>query len=275
MRPAIAWWPTCCTNSAIACRPIARRFEGRATQTGLPSSSLSIPKSRRPCGLGSRSSLSMPKRRSWSGISRMLDGSGNRRGHRCPYGSMISLSQHSAASPPMASTTSPTTRAGSTWERTTTRRLRGRKYSSVVVCDGQATYPQAKTLLITADSGGSNGSRVRLWKRALQQFADETGLEIAVCHFPPGTSKWNKIEHRLFSFISQNWRGKPLVSHEVIVNLIAATTTKTGLTAVCALDQNSYPAGVKVSKQDMAALQLQRDAFHGEWNYTILPRLQS
>jgi Rhodopirellula transposase DDE domain len=140
---------------------------------------------------------------------------------------------------------------------------------------GQVTYPQAKTLLITADGGGSNGSRVRLWKRALQQFADETRLEIAVCHFPPGTSKWNKIEHRLFSFISQNWRGKPLVSHEVIVNLIAATTTKTGLTVVCALDQNAYPAGVKVSKKDMAGLHLQRDAFHGEWNYTLLPRLQN
>jgi transposase len=140
---------------------------------------------------------------------------------------------------------------------------------------GKATYPQAKTLLITADGGGSNGSRVRLWKRALQQFADETGLEIAVCHFPPGTSKWNKIEHRLFSFISQNWRGKPLVSHEVIVNLIAATTTQKGLTVVCALDQNSYPAGVKVSKKDMENLKLQRDAFHGEWNYTILPRPQS
>jgi transposase len=140
---------------------------------------------------------------------------------------------------------------------------------------GQATYPQAKTLLITADGGGSNGSRVRLWKRALQQLADETGLEIAVCHFPPGTSKWNKIEHRLFSFISQNWRGKPLVSHEVIVNLIAATTTKTGLTVVCALDQNAYPAGGKVSKKDREGLHLQRDAFHGEWNYTLLPRLQS
>ena len=101
---------------------------------------------------------------------------------------------------------------------------------------GRATYPQAKTLLITADGGGSNGSRVRLWKRALQQLADETGLEITVCHFPPGTSKWNKIEHRLFSFISQNWRGKPLVSHEVIVNLIAATTTKTGLTCVLYMD---------------------------------------
>jgi DNA-binding phage protein len=139
---------------------------------------------------------------------------------------------------------------------------------------GQSAYPQARTLLITADGGGSNGSRVRLWKLELQQFADETGLEIAVSHFPPGTSKWNKIEHRLFSFISQNWRGKPLVSHEVIVNLIAATTTTTGLTVVCQLDQNTYPAGVKVSQKAMDEIHLQRDTFHGEWNYTILPSQQ-
>jgi Rhodopirellula transposase DDE domain len=139
---------------------------------------------------------------------------------------------------------------------------------------GQSAYPQARTVLITADGGGSNGSRVRLWKLELQRLADETGLEIAVSHFPPGTSKWNKIEHRLFSFISQNWRGKPLVSHEVIVNLIAATTTTTGLTVVCQLDQNTSPAGVKVSQKAMEELHLQRDTFHGEWNYTILPSQQ-
>jgi DNA-binding phage protein len=136
---------------------------------------------------------------------------------------------------------------------------------------GQPAYPHARTLLITADGGGSNGSRVRLWKLELQQLANKTGLEIAVCHFPPGTSKWNKIEHRLFSFISQNWRGKPLVSHEVIVNLIAATTTQTGLKVVCQLDQNAYPAGLKVSKKAMEEINLRRDPFHGEWNYTILP----
>ena len=136
---------------------------------------------------------------------------------------------------------------------------------------GRPAYPQARRLLITADGGGSNGSRVRLWKLELQRLADETGLEVAVCHFPPGTSKWNKIEHRLFSFISQNWRGKPLVSHEVIVNLIAATTTTTGLQVVCQLDQNAYPAGVKVSKKAMEEINLRRDTFHGEWNYTILP----
>jgi hypothetical protein len=136
---------------------------------------------------------------------------------------------------------------------------------------GHPAYPHARTVLITADGGGSNGSRVRLWQLALQQLANETGVEIAVCHFPPGTSKWNKIEHRLFSFISQNWRGKPLVSHEVLVNLIAATTTQTGLKVVCQLDQNASPAGLKVSKKAMEEINLRRDTFHGEWNYTILP----
>ena len=137
---------------------------------------------------------------------------------------------------------------------------------------GQAAYPQAKRLLITADAGGSNGSRPRLWKLELQKLADETGLRIAVCHFPPGTSKWNKIEHRLFSYISQNWRGKPLISHEVIVNLIAATTTRTGLQVHAELDTGSYPTGIKITHQQMAALKLRRDKFHGEWNYTLLPR---
>jgi transposase len=140
---------------------------------------------------------------------------------------------------------------------------------------GRAQYPEAKRLLITADGGGSNGSRVRLWKLELQRLASETGLRISVCHFPPGTSKWNKIEHRLFSFISQNWRGRPLVSHEVVVNLIAATTTETGLKVACELDRNSYPSGIKVSKQDMAGISLRKDKFHGEWNYTILPQSRS
>jgi transposase len=137
---------------------------------------------------------------------------------------------------------------------------------------GSHSYPQAKRLLITADSGGSNGARVRLWKWELQKLATETGLEISVCHFPPGTSKWNKIEHRLFSFISQNWRGKPLISHEVIINLIAATTTATGLEVKSKLDSNLYPAGLKVSDQQMAQLQLRRDKFHGDWNYSLLPK---
>ena len=128
---------------------------------------------------------------------------------------------------------------------------------------GQQSYPQATELLITADSGGSNGSRVRLWKVELQRLADETGLELRVCHLPPGTSKWNKIEHRLFSFISQNWRGKPLVSHQVIVDLIAATSTKTGLKVRAQIDSNLYPSGLKVSDKQVAALHIERDAFHG------------
>jgi hypothetical protein len=137
---------------------------------------------------------------------------------------------------------------------------------------GRRSHPQATRLLITADSGGSNGARVRLWKWELQQLADETGLEIAVCHFPPGTSKWNKIEHRLFSFISQNWRGKPLISHQVIIDLIAATTTTTGLTVKSKIDTNIYEPGLRVSDQQMAELQLRREKFHGDWNYKLLPR---
>ena len=137
---------------------------------------------------------------------------------------------------------------------------------------GQPLYPAAHQLLITADGGGSNGSRLRLWKVELQKLADETGLEIAVCHLPPGTSKWNKIEHRLFSYISQNWRGKPLISHEVIVNLIAATTTNPGLKVRCQLDTQSYPTGTVVSDDELAQVNLQPDDFHGEWNYAISPR---
>lgn len=136
---------------------------------------------------------------------------------------------------------------------------------------GRDRYPKAKRLLITADSGGSNGYRIRLWKLELQELAKETGLTISVSHFPPGTSKWNKIEHRLFSFITQNWRGKPLVSHEVIVNLIAATTTKEGLRVQCEIDANSYPKGIKVTDRQMQDINLDPDSFHGEWNYTISP----
>jgi len=137
---------------------------------------------------------------------------------------------------------------------------------------GRERYPGVGRLLITADGGGSNGSRVRGWKWELQQLADETGLAIRVCHLPPGTSKWNKIEHRLFSFISQNWRGRPLVSYAVILSLIAATTTTSGLTVESYLDRDTYELGRKVSDLEMASVRIERDAFHGEWNYTILPR---
>lgn len=137
---------------------------------------------------------------------------------------------------------------------------------------GKDLYPDAKQLMVTADGGGSNGYRIKLWKLELQKLADETGLSIQVSHFPPGTSKWNKIEHRLFSFISQNWRGKPLISHEVIVKLIAATSNKTGLKVECQLDTNIYPKAIKVSDKEMADIHIQRDSFHGEWNYTISPK---
>jgi hypothetical protein len=137
---------------------------------------------------------------------------------------------------------------------------------------GRKAYPRARSLLITADSGGSNGARVRLWKWELQKLADQMGLTIHVCHLPPGTSKWNKIEHRMFSFITQNWRGRPLLTHATIVNLIGATHTKTGLTVRCVLDRQQYPKEVKVSDEQMQMIRLEPDPFHGEWNYVLRPK---
>jgi hypothetical protein len=138
--------------------------------------------------------------------------------------------------------------------------------------EGRRLYPQTRDLLITADGGGSNGSRLRLWKLELQKLANETGLAIAVCHFPPGTSKWNKIEHRLFSFISSNWRGEPLRDYETIVQLIARTTTAKGLKVTCRLDRRKYPTGRKVTDEEMKRVNLERSTFHGDWNYTIRPQ---
>jgi Rhodopirellula transposase DDE domain len=137
--------------------------------------------------------------------------------------------------------------------------------------EGRSLYSQAQVLLITADGGGSNGSRLRLWKLELQKFADETNLSISVCHFPPGTSKWNKVEHRLFSFISSNWRGEPLRDYETIVHLIARTTTAKGLQVTCRLDRRKYPTGRKVTDQEIKRVNLKKNKFHGEWNYTIRP----
>jgi hypothetical protein len=142
---------------------------------------------------------------------------------------------------------------------------------------GQPTYPNAKRLLITADAGGSNGYRVRLWKTELAELATDIGVTITVCHYPPGTSKWNKIEHRLFSAITSNWRGRPLTSHQVVVELIGATTSRTGLTVHAEADTNSYPRGVKISDAQMAAIapQLKAAKFHGEWNYSVKPATAS
>ena len=137
---------------------------------------------------------------------------------------------------------------------------------------GQSRFPRARELLITADGGGSNSHRSRLWKVSLQELADELGMPLFVCHFPPGTSKWNKTEHRLFSFITKNWRARPLESLEVIVNLIANTTTRTGLIVKAALDTNPYPTKIKVTDEQLGHLRLKRHEFHGEWNYTFSPR---
>jgi len=140
------------------------------------------------------------------------------------------------------------------------------------LAQGRRAYSKARRLLITADAGGSNGSRLRLWKWELQRLADELRLPISVCHFPPGTSKWNKVEHRLFSFISSNWRGEPLADYTTVVNLIAKTTTTTGLTVSCRLDRRRYPTGRKISDEEWAKINLHRDDFHGDWNYSIRPR---
>jgi len=137
---------------------------------------------------------------------------------------------------------------------------------------GEQRFPRARELLITADGGGSNNSRSRLWKVSLQELADELEIRLCVCHFPPGTSKWNKIEHRLFSFITKNWRARPLVNLEVIVNLIASTTTRTGLIVKAALDTNRYPDKIKVTDEELRRVRVKRNEFHGEWNYTLLPR---
>jgi hypothetical protein len=141
--------------------------------------------------------------------------------------------------------------------------------------EGRRLYPNAKKILITADGGGSNGWRLRLWKLELQKFADQTALDIAVSHFPQGTSKWNKIEHRLFSFISSNWRGEPLRDYETIVNLIAGTTTAKGLTVTCRLDRRKYPTGREVSDEEMQRVNLEPNTFHGEWNYRIKPTVKT
>jgi Rhodopirellula transposase DDE domain len=140
---------------------------------------------------------------------------------------------------------------------------------------GRVVYPTAEELLIIADGGGSNGSRTRLWKRELQQLANDAGLKVAVCHFPPGTSKWNKIEHRMFAYITQNWRGRPLLTHEVIVNLIGRTTTQRGLKIKAELDTKAYEKGIKVSEKEMEGINLTRSEFHGEWNYQISPSIRA
>src|SRR5262249_49191784 len=137
--------------------------------------------------------------------------------------------------------------------------------------DGAAAYPKARRLLVTADAGGSNSYRGRLWKKELAALATETGLKITVCHFPPGTSKWNRVEHRLFAAISTNWAGQPLSSHEVVVNLIGATTDRSGLVVHAELDDHTYPQGVKVDDQEIDALNIEPHKFHGEWNYTVKP----
>jgi hypothetical protein len=139
---------------------------------------------------------------------------------------------------------------------------------------GKGSYPNATGLLINADSGGSNSAVSRLWKVEIQNFSDEIKIPITVCHFPPGTSKWNKIEHRMFSAISMNWRGRPLISHEVVVNLISSTTNKSGLKIECELDKNKYPKGIKITDEELSSVKISNHEVNGKYNYTIYPRLE-
>jgi len=264
---------SCCAAWGTACRPTARRSRGPSTPTATPSSATSTPPSSCSSAWASRSSASTPRRRSSSATSknggrewrpkgepelvRTHDFKDKQLGKAIPYG-IYDLADdtgwvnvgidHDTAQFAVAS-------IRSWWEHLGSRR-----------------YPDATTLTITADCGGSNGNRTRLWKTELQRLANLTGLAIQVCHFPPGTSKWNKIEHRLFSFISRNWRAKPLTSIEVIVSLIAATTSRTGLEVYARLDDGVYPDKQKVPDTELAAINITRDPFHPEWNYTIKPR---
>ena len=244
-----------------------------ATRTGMPNSSTSTGGSRRSRGRGSRWCRSMPRRRSWWANSATAAGSGNPRGSPRRWRSTTSSSKDLGKAIPYgiydqtANTGWVSVGIDHDTAEFAVETLR-RWWRNM----GSQVYPQAKQLLITADGGGSNGSRCRLWKVELQGLADETGLRISVCHFPPGTSKWNKIEHRMFCHITENWRGRPLVSREVVVNLIGHTTTKTGLAIQSELDEGNYPTGREVSDEQMEGLSIRRDKFHGEWNYTILPR---
>jgi hypothetical protein len=198
----------------------------------------------------------MPSTASWSASSRTPAGNGRAPGKAIPYG-VYDLARNEGWVSVGISRDTASFAAGSIgawWEQL-----------------GKPAYPHAKSLTITADSGGSNSARGRLWKLELQKLADRTGLQIVVCHFPRGTSKWNKIEHRLFSFISHNWRGKPLIDYATIINLIASTTTSTGLKVYARLDETDYPKGVTVSDAEMAKININRHDFHGDWNYTIAP----
>ena len=215
-----------------------------------------------------------PRKRSWSAISRMAAGAGG--APASPTTSACTTSSFARPATgrpsPMASTTCTATKAGSVSASTTTPPASpSMRFAAGGGSWGAGAYPRARSLVITADAGGSNGPRVRLWKWELQRLANRTGLAITVCHFPPGTSKWNKIEHRLFSHIAMNWRGTPLVSLATIVSLIASTQSRAGLRVRSEIDRRRYPDGVTVTDAQMATVRLTRHAFHGDWNYTIYP----
>ena len=257
--------PSTCARWTTACRPTARPRRAPPIPTATPSFATSTRRSRRRWSRVSRRFRWTPRRRNSSGTSRTAARSGARRAPRCrfrthdfkdkelgkvnPYGVFDIASNEGWVSVGITADTAAFAIAaiGSWWQHL-----------------GSGRYPHATTLTITADCGGSNGNRTRLWKTELQQLANDTGLAIQVCHFPPGTSKWNKIEHRLFSFISRNWRGQPLVSRQAIVSLIGATTSTAGLKVYAQLDESTYERAIQVTDAELAAVNLTRDQFHGE-----------
>ena len=227
---------------------------------------------RRSSGRGSRSCPWTRRSGNWSGISRTGGRSGGRPGHPEEVRAKDFPDKQSGEGDPVGGLRPDAQRGlGERRHRPQHVSVRHGDHPPLVVRDGGGPIPDADRLLVTADAGGSNGYRCRLWKVALQQLADTIGLRIAVCHFPPGTSKWNKIEHRMFCHITKNWRGKPLLSRAVVVNLIGNTKTKAGLQIQAELDTNAYETGIKVSDEELAAVQIEKATFHGEWNYTISP----
>src|SRR6516225_68866 len=270
-RRAAPWWPSCSTRRATACKATARPRKATAILTGTPNSPTST-----------QVSAALPEKQPVISVDTKKkelvgDFRNNGREYR-PQGNPEEVRVHDFLIKELGRAVPYgiyDLAANSGWvsvgvdHDTAAFAINSIRQWWLTV--GRARYPEATRLLITADGGGSNGSRVRLRKRELQTLANQLGLDITVSHLPPGTSKWNKIEHRLFSFISQNWRAQPLVSYRVIVELISATTTKTGLTVRCELDTGQYPKGIVVSDAEMAALNVKPAEFHGEWNYTISP----
>ena len=261
-----------CTRWDSACKATRKSSKAPSTRTATPSSATSPSRSPTTLVLGNRCSAWTPRRRSWSGSSRTAAASTSRAGNPNESACTTSPDKDLGKAIPYGiydvSANTGWVTVGTDHDTSAFAVATLRSWWQTI---GSLAYPNADRLLICADSGGSNGNRIRAWKIELAKLAADTGLKITVCHLPAGTSKWNKIEHRLFSQITLNWRGRPLRTHQVIVDLIRHTTTATGLTVRCVLDTGQYPTGLRYTKKDVDALPITRHDFHGEWNYTINP----